>query len=100
MKTIRSLLSLLAGYLTFALAMVLLWMAFGHKPKDVPPDGFLLFSIFCECFFAIGGGVVAAKIANRKELAHTGILTGIFAFFLTNAKVSTAAIDGTEILTI
>jgi hypothetical protein len=60
-------------------AMLLLWMAFGYKPKDVPPDGFLVLSIFGECLFAMGGGYVAALIADRKELIHTGILAGIFA---------------------
>jgi hypothetical protein len=79
MKIIRSLLSLIAGYMIFAVAMLLLWMAFGYKPKDIPPDGFLVFSILCECLFALGGGYVAALVAGRKELVHTGILTGIFA---------------------
>jgi len=79
MKIIRSLLSLIIGYLIFAVAMLLLWMVFGYRPKDVPPERFLVFSIFCECPFAIGGGYVAALVANRKELVHTGILTGILA---------------------
>ena len=79
MKIIQSLLALIAGYLIFAAAMLFLWIAFGYKPKDIPPDGFLVFSIFCECLFAIGSGYVAALIAKRKELAHTGILTGVFA---------------------
>ena len=69
--------SLIVGYLIYAVALLLLWMAFGYKPKDVPPDGFLIFSIFCECLFALGGGYVAALVAGRKELVHTGILTGI-----------------------
>jgi peptidoglycan/LPS O-acetylase OafA/YrhL len=79
MKIIRSLLSLIIGYLIFAVAMLLLWMVFGYKPKDIPPDGFLVFSIFCECLFALGGGYVAALVANRKELVHTGILSGVVA---------------------
>ena len=79
MKIIRSLLSLIAGYLIFAVAMLLLWMAFGYKPRDVPPDGFLVLSIFCECLFALAGGYAAAVIANRNELLHTGILAGIMA---------------------
>ena len=78
MKILRSLLSLIAGYLIFSVAMLLLWIIFGYKPKDVPPNGFLVFSIFGECLFAIGGGYVAAIIANRKVLVHTGILTGVF----------------------
>lgn len=79
MKVIRSLLSLILGYLVFAVAMVLLWMIFVYKPKDVPPDGFLVFSIFCECLFAFGGGYVTALVAARKELVHTGILACIVA---------------------
>ena len=79
MKIIRSLLSFIVGYLIFGVAMLLLWTIFGYKPKDVPPDGFLVFSIFCECLFALGGGYVAAFVANRKELVHTGILTGVVA---------------------
>lgn len=62
-------------------AMLLFWMAFGFMPKDIPPDGFLVFSILAECLFAIGGGYVAALIAGRKELFHTGLLAGIFAAF-------------------
>ena len=79
MKAIRSLLSLILGYLVFAVTMVLLWMIFGYNPLDVPPDGFLVFSIFCECLFALGGGYVAALVAKRKEILHTGILTGVVA---------------------
>ncbi|UCE40134.1 MAG: hypothetical protein JSV17_11770 [Candidatus Aminicenantes bacterium] len=79
MKIIRSLLSLIVGYLIFVVSMLILWMVFGYKPKDVPPDGFLVFSIFCECLFALGGGYVAAFISNRKELVHTGILAGVVA---------------------
>lgn len=54
-------------------------MIFGYIPKDVPSDGFLVFSIFCECLFALGGGYMAALVANRKELLHSGILTGVVA---------------------
>jgi hypothetical protein len=79
MKIIRSLLSLIVGYLIFVVAMVLLWMVFGYRPKDVPPDGFLVFSIFCECLFALGGGYTAALVSGRKELVHTGVLTGVIA---------------------
>lgn len=77
MKIIGSILSLIVGYLIFGVGMLLLWMVFGYKPKDVPPDGFLVFSIFGECLIALGAGYVAALVANRKELVHTGILTGV-----------------------
>jgi peptidoglycan/LPS O-acetylase OafA/YrhL len=79
MKIIRSLLSFIVGYLIYVVALLLFWMAFGYKPKDIPPDGFLVFSIFCECLFALLGGYIAAIVANRKELLHTGILAGVLA---------------------
>lgn len=75
---VRSIISILSGYLIFGVAVLLLWITFGYKPHSVPPTGFLVFSVFCECLFALGSGYVVALIARRKELLHTGILTAIF----------------------
>jgi len=70
--------SIISGYLIFGVAVLMLWIAFGYRPHSVPPTGFLVFSVFCECLFALGCGYVAALIARRRELLHTGILTAIF----------------------
>jgi len=75
---VRSIISIISGYLIFGLAVLLLWIAFGYRPHSVPPTGFLVFSVFCECLFALGSGYVVALIARRRELLHTGILTAIF----------------------
>lgn len=75
---VRSVISIISGYLIFGVAVILLWIAFGYKPHSVPPTGFLVFSVFCECLFALGSGYVVALIARRKELLHTGILMVIF----------------------
>jgi hypothetical protein len=76
---IRSIVSIISGYVTFSIAVLILWLAFGYGPKDIPPDSFLIFSIFCEAFFAVGSGYLVALIAQRRELLHAGILAAIFA---------------------
>lgn len=76
---VRSIISIISGYLFFGVAVLLLWITFGYKPHSVPPTGFLVFSVFCECLFALGSGYVVALIARRRELLHAGILTVIFA---------------------
>jgi hypothetical protein len=75
---IRSIIAIISGYVTFSIAVLILWLAFGYGPKDVPPTNFLLFSIFCEAIFAAGSGYLVALIAQRRELLHAGILAAIF----------------------
>jgi hypothetical protein len=77
-KMVRSIISIVSGYVIFGVAVLLLWIAFGYRPHSVPPTGFLVFSVFCECLFALGSGYVVALIARRRELLHAGILTAIF----------------------
>lgn len=74
---IRSIISIISGYLVFTMTMLLLWAVFGYKPNSVPPTEFLIFSVCCECLFALGSGYVVALIARRKELVHTGILVAV-----------------------
>ena len=76
---IISIISIISGYVAFSIAVLILWLAFGYGPKDVPPDSFLIFSIFCEAFFAVGSGYLVALIARRRELLHAAILAAIFA---------------------
>ena len=79
-KIIRSALSVISGYISFFIAVLILWSAFGYCPMDeFPTTNFLIISIVCEAFFAIGCGYIVALIAGRKELLHAGILSGIFA---------------------
>jgi O-antigen/teichoic acid export membrane protein len=77
-KMIRSIISIIGGYVSFSIAVLILWLAFGYGPKDVPPPAFLMFSIFCEVFFAVGSGYLVAIIAQRRELLHAAILAAIF----------------------
>jgi hypothetical protein len=76
---IRSILAVIAGYLAFYLAMLILWLAFGYGPKQEPPTTeFLILSVFCEALFALGSGYLIALIVRRRELLHAGILSAVF----------------------
>lgn len=75
---VRSILSIITGYVVFLISVVILWLAFGYGPKDIPPTNFLVFSIFCEAFFSAGCGYLTAAIARRRALLHAGILAAVF----------------------
>ncbi|MFC2142336.1 hypothetical protein ACFLR7_05330 [Acidobacteriota bacterium] len=79
---IRSVLAVISGYLSFYLAMLVLWLAFGHQPKDtIPSTAFLAASVFCEALFALGSGYLIALIARRRELLHAAFLSAVFVIF-------------------
>jgi peptidoglycan/LPS O-acetylase OafA/YrhL len=79
---IRSVLAVISGYLSFYLAMLVLWLAFGHQPRDtIPSTAFLTASVFCEALFALGSGYLIAFIARRRELLHAAFLSAVFVIF-------------------
>ena len=79
LKIIRSFAAVILGYITFYMAVLVLWLASGYNPRhDFPDTFFLILSIVCEALFAIGSGYLIAVIAKRKELFHTGILALVF----------------------
>lgn len=75
---IRSILSIVTGYAVWTGATWLLWIAFGHGIKEVPPTGFLIFSVVCETIFGLATGYLAGLIAGRKPWLHGTVLAGLF----------------------
>jgi hypothetical protein len=75
---VRSILSIITGYVVFLISVMILWLAFGYGPKDIPPTNFLVFSVFCEALFSAGCGYLTAAIAQRRALLHAGILAAVF----------------------
>lgn len=76
---IRSVLSVIAGYIFFYIAVLILWLAFGYGPdQDFQSSSFLIISIFFEALFAVGCGYLVALIADRMELLHAAILAALF----------------------
>jgi integral membrane sensor domain MASE1 len=78
---LRSILSIVAGFICWYIAVVIMWVAFGYGPGDMPSDGFLLFSILPEAIFAVGCGYLTALIARKKEVLHSIILGGVFVVY-------------------
>jgi Na+-translocating ferredoxin:NAD+ oxidoreductase RnfD subunit len=75
----RSFLSIVAGYLVFAITAVLLFRISGVDPHQSPAIGFIIGSIVYGVFFAGLGGYVTASIARQKELAHALVVAVIIA---------------------
>jgi ABC-type transport system involved in multi-copper enzyme maturation permease subunit len=75
----RSFLSIVAGYLVFAITAVLLFRISGVNPHQSTAVGFIIGSIVYGVFFAGLGGYVTASIARRSELAHALVVAVIIA---------------------
>ena len=76
---IRSMLSILSGYIFFYMAVLILWLVFGYGPdQDFRSSDFLIISFCFEALFAVGCGYMAAFIADRLELLHAAILSALF----------------------
>jgi hypothetical protein len=75
----RSFLAILLGYLIFAIpSAVLFWVA-GVDPHQESGIGFMAGSIFYGIFFAIAGGYMAARIAQRKEIVIACVVASVLA---------------------
>ena len=72
---IHSIIAIIAGYVVFAVSAVILFIISGFNPHAEVPLWFLATATIYGMFFAALGGYLAALIANRKGLLHSGILT-------------------------
>ena len=66
----RSIVSVIVGYLTFALSAFGLFQISGQPPHQAAPVPFIVGSIVYGAVFALIGGYVAAWLARRRPLAH------------------------------
>ena len=67
----RSILAVIVGYLTMAVAIIALFAISFRQPDAAPTQTFMLLSLVYALFAALAGGYVTALIARRKELKHT-----------------------------
>lgn len=78
---LRSILAIIAGYATFAIPIMILFLVWFGVPDPnnlpTPSMAFMLFSIVFGFAFAIAGGYVAALIAQRLEMKHAYFLSGV-----------------------
>jgi len=75
---IRSVVSIISGYVFWIISLWILWAIFGYGVRDVPPTGFLILSVFCESVFGLGVGYLTAVIAKRHPLRNSMILAAFF----------------------
>ena len=80
---IRKILAILAGYVIFVIAALLLFQLSGVDPHSDPSTLFLIGVIACGMGSSLTGGIVAQLIAKDKELTVNYILALVIAGFAT-----------------
>jgi len=65
-----TILSVVVGYLIFALTAFALFQISGQPPHQRAPVSFMVGSTIYGCVFAFLGGYVAAFLAKRRPLTH------------------------------
>jgi len=76
---VRSILAVVAGYLTFSISAVVLFQVSGIHPHSTPGWSFVVFSVVYGCVFAVLGGYLAGWIAKHNELKHSVAVTLLMA---------------------
>src|SRR6187431_1872777 len=91
MALIRSVLSVLAGYLLFAISAYSIFRLSGRPPHEEAPLLFMAGSSAFGMVFAFLGGYLAARLAGRAPFGH-GLAVGII--LAAGASVSLAKTMG------
>lgn len=84
----KSVLSVLAGYLVFGVSTILLFAVAGIDPRQELDLGFRIWSTLYGVVFALAGGYVAARLAGRNEIAHASAVACILAVIATVSLVA------------
>ena len=85
----RSIVSVIVGYLIFALSAFGLFQISGQPPHQAAPVSFMFGSIVFGAVFALLGGYVAAWLAKRPPLAHGLAVAAVLALGATVSLFST-----------
>ncbi len=76
---VRSIFSVIVGYLIFALSAFVFFQVSGQPPHQAAPMPIMLASIALGMVFALLGGYVAAWLARRRPLAHGVAVAAVLA---------------------
>ncbi|TFF36296.1 hypothetical protein [Mucilaginibacter psychrotolerans] len=90
---LRKILSVVAGYMVFAISSVLLFNLSHHHPHQDAPLNFKLITVAYGVFFSMLAGLVVQLIAKQKNLNLNYILT-LLMFLL--AGISMALSSGSH----
>jgi RsiW-degrading membrane proteinase PrsW (M82 family) len=94
MMIMRSIGSVIVGYLVFAVAAVALFAITGRDAHAEAPVWFMVGSTLYGMLFAAVGGYIAALLAGRSPVAHAFAITVIIALG-TLASIFTRPAGGT-----
>jgi hypothetical protein len=75
----RSVFAIVAGYLVFGLSAVLLFQVAGVDPHAEARLVFKIFSVAYGVIFALGAGLLAARLAPARPLLHATVVAGLVA---------------------
>lgn len=89
----RNILSVIAGYLIFAISSVCLFIFTGQKPHAEAPMAFKIITIAYGIVFSVIAGFVLQLIAKQKRLTLNYILMAVIFVF---AAISLATASGTH----
>jgi len=89
MKILRSIGSVLVGYLIFAVSAFAFFRISGQSPHQDAPPVVMFGSILVGVVSALLGGYVAAWLAGRRPLAHGVAVALVLALGATVSLVST-----------
>jgi MFS family permease len=85
----RSILSVIAGYLIFALTAGTLFQLSGQPPHQPAPLWFMLVATLYGAAFALLGGYVAARLGRRRPKDHAYAVAGLVALGAVVSLLST-----------
>jgi hypothetical protein len=85
----RSVLSVIVGYLTFALSAFAFFQISGQSPHEAAPMSVMLGSTLFGMSFALLGGYLAARLAGRQPLAHGIAVAALVALVAAISLLST-----------
>ena len=89
MQTLRSIGSVIAGYLLFAVSAFLFFQLSGQRPHATATPAVMAASIVVGVVAAFAGGFLAARLAGRKPLLHGVAVALVLAAGATASLAST-----------
>jgi hypothetical protein len=94
---IRNILSVIAGYLIFAVSSVLLFALTSHKPHAEASTAFKITTIIYGVFFSVIAGFVVQLIAKQKTLTLNYILALVIFLFATISLITATGTHWTQL---
>lgn len=84
----KSVFTVLVGYVVFGASTILLFKAAGVNPRQERELEFRIWSTLYGVFFAPTGGSVAARIAGKSEIVHASAMACILAVIATVSLIT------------